>query len=89
MFLEVAKKMPLNRDLEKQILRLAVRVNGNNIETVNVTEVKDGKFDEWLARSHKVQMEYFNIEGMHFDLKFYQTGADALALLGLSMPEQP
>ena len=41
---------------------MAARIAEGGIETIAITEVKDGKYDEFMKHVTKVQMEYFNIE---------------------------
>jgi len=87
-FVEVSKKIPPNRDLEKPILRMAARIAKNGIETISITEVKEGKYNEYMKHESKVQMEYFDIEGMKFKSYTYLTGIDALSLVGMLMPPE-
>ena len=86
-FIEVSKKFPPDRSLEKPILRMAARIAEGGIETIAITEVKDGKYDEFMKHVTKVQMEYFNIEWIKFKSFTYLTGVDAMSLVGLVMPE--
>ncbi len=86
-FLEVTKKFPSDRALEKQILRLAGRITGDEIEVISVTEVKEGKYDEYLELTTKLQLMYADIEGIKFKVDLFLSGVKALALIGLEMPE--
>ncbi|MFX1588014.1 MAG: hypothetical protein ACFFC1_07655 [Promethearchaeota archaeon] len=86
-FIEVSKKYPPDRSLEKQILRLASRIRGDEVESINVSEVKEGKLAEVLKRGIEQQLLYADIEGMKFKVDTYFSGTEALAMVGLKMPE--
>ena len=45
-FLEAAKKFPPDRTLEKEILRMAAKITGNEVVTIGVSEVKEGKYNK-------------------------------------------
>ncbi|MFX1574195.1 MAG: hypothetical protein ACFFB0_15735 [Promethearchaeota archaeon] len=86
-YIEVSKRIPPNRDLEKPILRMAARVVEDGIETISITEVKEGKYNEFMKHLSKVNMEYFDIEGVKFKIFTYLSGVDAMSLVGMLMPE--
>ena len=50
-------------------------------------EVKDGKFKEYMKRFYQNILEYFDIEGYKVDFEVFMSGAEALPLVGLEMPE--
>ncbi|MFX0057701.1 MAG: hypothetical protein ACFE85_07010 [Candidatus Hodarchaeota archaeon] len=86
-FLEVSKKFPPDKTLEKQILRLAARVRNDEVESISVSEVKEGKLAEVLKRAVEQQLLYRDIEGMKFKVDTYFSGVEALPMIGLKMPE--
>ncbi|HUW89440.1 MAG TPA: hypothetical protein VMV43_02875 [Candidatus Nanopelagicaceae bacterium] len=86
-FIEVTKKFPPDRTLEKQILRMAARITGDEVESISITEVKEGKYEEVYKRSTKIQVMYTDIKGMKFKLQTFLSGTDALPMIGLEMPE--
>jgi len=86
-YLEVTKKFPLDRTLEKVILRLAGRITGEEIEVLSITEVKEGKYEEVFKRGNKIQLIYADIEGIKFKVRNYLSGTEALPMVGLEMPE--
>jgi hypothetical protein len=87
LFVEVSKKLPVRKDLEKPILRMAARISKGGLKTISITEVKDGKYNEFMKHLSQVEMEYFKIEGVKFDVKTYLSGIDAMSLVGMEMPE--
>lgn len=86
-FIEVSQKFPVNRELEKPLLRMAARIIGDKIETIAVAEIKEGKEKAFLQRNLEIQMEYFDFDGMEFNNFVYSSGMDAMSLVGLEMPK--
>ncbi|MFW9950101.1 MAG: hypothetical protein ACFFKA_08250 [Candidatus Thorarchaeota archaeon] len=86
-FIEAAKKFPPDRTLEKEILRMAAKITGDEVVSITISEVKEGKFQEAFKRSHEVMMFYSDIEGIKFDVQPYLSGVEAFPLVGLKMPE--
>ena len=86
-YVEISKKFPIDKSLEKPILRLATRVYKDRIETISITEVKEGKYEELMKRIIAQQLLYENIEGLKFKSDTYFSGVEALPMVGLQMPE--
>jgi len=86
-YIEVTKKFPPDRSLEKIILQLAARATGNEIESIGLSEVKEGKYEEVFKRASKMQLMYADIEGIKFKVQTFLSGIDALPMVGLEMPE--
>jgi len=86
-YIEVTKEFPPDRSLEKVILRLAARVTGNEIESIGLSEVKEGKYEEVLKRSMMLQLKFADIEGITFKNEIFLSGVAAFPMVGLEMPE--
>ena len=86
-FIEVSKEFPPDKSLEKVILRLAARVTGNEIESIGLSEVKEGKYEEVLKRSMMLQLKFADIEGINFKNEIFLSGVAAFPMVGLEMPE--
>ncbi len=86
-FIEVAKKYPPDRSLEKVIVRLAARIIDDEIESIGITEVKEGKYEEVIKRATEQQLLYRDIEGMKFRVETFFSGVEAMPMIGLKMPE--
>ena len=86
-YLEAAKKFPPDRSLQKEILRMAAKITGDQVVSIGISEVKEGKFQEAFQRSHEAMMFYADIEGISFDVQPYLSGIEAFPLVGLKMPE--
>ncbi len=87
-FIEASKKFPPDRTIDKQILRMAARIVGDEVVSITISEVKEGKFQEAFQRSHEIQMFYSDIEGMKFDVQPYLSGVESFPLVGLEMPSE-
>ena len=86
-FIEVSKKFPPDKTLAKDILRLGTRIIGDEVEGIGLTEVKEGKYDEYLELITKLQLMYADIEGIKFKLDIFLSGVKSLPLIGFEMPE--
>jgi len=86
-YIEVTKEFPPDRTLEKVILRLGARIDGNEVEGISLSEVKEGKYEEYLKRSLMVQLKYADIEGFSYKSEIYLTGVETFPMIGLEMPE--
>jgi len=86
-YLEVLKKYPPDRTLSKVILRVAVRVTPDGMKAFTISEVKDGKFKEYISLVYEQILLYSDIEGYRSEVEVYMSGTEALPLVGLEMPE--
>ena len=86
-YIEVSKEFPPDKSIAKDILRLAARVTGNEIESIGLSEVKEGKYEEFLKRTMMLQLKYADIEGIKFKNEIFLSGVAAFPMVGLEMPE--
>jgi len=86
-YLEVSRKFPPDKTLGKDILRLGTRIIGDEVESIGLVEVKEGKYDEYLELTTKVELMYADIEGINFKVDLFLSGVKSLPLVGLEMPE--
>ena len=86
-YIEVSKEFPPDRSLGKEILRLAARLTGNEVESIGLSEVKEGKYEEFLKRGMLIQLKYADIEGFTTKSEVFISGVDAFPMIGLKMPE--
>lgn len=87
-YLEIVKKYPMDRSLEKSLIRVAVKATHKGIKSISATEVKQGKYDEMLKRITKMNLIYSNVPGFSYKIETFLSGVDALPMIGLSMPEE-
>ena len=86
-YIEVSKKFPPDRSLGKVILQLAARITGNEIEAIGLSEVKEGKYEEFLKRGMMMELKYADIEGFTSKNEIFLSGVEAFPMIGLEMPE--
>ena len=82
-YLEVLKKFPLDKSIEKSILPTAIRITHNGIKAISISEIKDGKFKEYMKGFYQHIIEYFSIEGYKVDFEVFLSATEALSLIGL------
>ncbi len=87
-YLEVLKKYPLDRSLEKPLLRLGAKATEKGIEVISITEAKEGKYEELIKRITNMNLAYSDVPGYYYKIETYLSGAEALPMIGLSMPEE-
>ena len=86
-YIEVAKEFPPDRSLGKEILVLAARIDGDEVEAIGLTEVKEGKYEEFYKRTMIAQLKYADIEGFTSKNEIFLSGVEAFPMIGLEMPE--
>jgi hypothetical protein len=86
-FIEVTKEFPPDRTIDKQILRMAARIVGDEIESITLTEVKEGKYEVYFKRSMMLLLKYADIEGFTSKSEVFLSGVEALPMVGFEMPE--
>jgi hypothetical protein len=87
-FLEVLKKFPDDRTLAKNLINNAVVATKEGYKVIVADEIKNGKLNEYIALSNK-QLLYFaeNIEGYKYQIEVLSSLPEAMAVLGLEVPE--
>ena len=65
---------------------MAARIVGDEVVSITISEVKEGKFQEAFKRSHEVMMFYSDIEGIKFSTEIYLSGVETFPMIGFEMP---
>lgn len=86
-YIEVSKKYPMDRSLEKNLVPLGVRATKKGIKVFTVTEVKKGKYEEMIKRISEMQLAYSEIPGFKYKVENFLSGIDAMPMIGLMMPD--
>jgi len=86
-YIEVMKKYPIDRALEKPLVPIGVRATKKGIKVVSVTEVKKGKFEDMLKRITEMNLAYSDIKGYSYKIETLLSGIDAMPMVGLMMPD--
>ena len=87
-YLEVLKKYPPDRSISKIILRVGVRITPDGMKAFTISEVKEGKFNEFMKLVYEQILLYSDIEGYRSEIEVFMSGTEALPLVGLEMPEE-
>lgn len=87
-YLEALTKFPEDRSLAKNLLNNAVAATKEGYKVVSASEIKEGKLKEYLALANK-QLIFFaeSIEGYQFQIEVMSSLPEAMAVLGLEVPE--
>ncbi|MHA2399163.1 MAG: hypothetical protein ACXADU_09765 [Promethearchaeota archaeon] len=86
-FLEMLKKYPPDTTLGRVVLRAAVRITDDGWKSIQISEIKEGKFKEFMTNAYERVLEWTKIEGYRTELEVFMSGTEALPLIGLKMPE--
>ena len=86
-FIEVLKQFPPDKTIAKAIVRVGVRTTKDGMKSFSIYEIKEGKLKEFMDNYYKQILMFSEIEGYSSEMEFYMSGAEALPLIGLEMPE--
>jgi len=86
-YLEVNKKYPTDKTLEKPIFQGAIKSGDEGIMTIGITEPKPGKMSEFLVRLQDSLVMYHDIEGYKYKIEVWYSVVEALGMLGMKAPE--
>jgi len=86
-YLEITKQFPPDKNISKVIVPVGVRITPDGMKAFSISEVKEGKLKEFMNLAYKQILIWSEIEGYRNDMEFYMSGAEALPLVGLEMPE--
>ena len=88
LFLEAQKKFPYDRSLAKRLLSNAVIATKEGYKVYVADEIKEGKLQEYTALANK-QLLFFaeNMEGYKYEIEVLSSLVEAMAILGLEVPE--
>ena len=85
-FLEIAKKFPEDRSLGKSVLDGALMRTKYGIKAITISEVKEGKLDDGLARVSEILALYSEIEGVNSRVDTMATLVESMEMVGLKPP---
>ena len=75
------------RGLAKEVVPNALKVTMEGIEAISVTEVKEGKLEEFILTQGKAMLSYHDIEGFKYRSEVRATLAEGLELVGMKVPD--
>ena len=76
-YLEMLQKFPPDNSLGDQVVPVAARASKDGFETLGLTLVKEGKFDEALLRIGGMMTMFSDIEGYEFSIETWVTVQEA------------
>ncbi len=79
-YMEMLQKYPPDTSLAEQVVPLAGRATKEGIEVMAISLVKEGKFDEALARIGGAISMFANIEGYEYSVTVWVTFQEAQAM---------
>jgi len=86
-YFEIMKELPFDKSLGKETIPVASNSNVNGIEIISVMEVKQGKLEEALKWARKRMRGFQSIKGLEYDMRLWNTLAEALEGSGYSPPQ--
>ena len=86
-FLEQLKKYPSDDSLGITVVNAAVKARTDGVQVVSVSTVIKGKLEDSLNRTNEILSMYNEIEGFEYTIEVWSEPGEALATVGLKMPE--
>jgi len=86
-YIEVMKKYPIDRSLEKSLVPIGVKATKKGIKVISITDVKKGKYEDMIKRITEMNLAYSDIEGYCYKIETFLSGIDAMPMVGLMMPD--
>lgn len=87
MYLEAITKFPPDDNLATAIVPAAVKATSEGIKVLSVSEIKQGKLEEAYNRIVNFEAMFINIKGYEYTVETYLKVEEALAVIGMSLPE--
>ena len=86
-YLEAIAKYPPDENLATEVVPAAVKAGHTGIRVIGIAEVKEGKLEEALTRASNMMVMFQSIEGFEYSTEIHYKVEEALALIGMSLPE--
>ena len=85
-YIEIMKKYPIDKSIEKQIVPVAAKQTLEGIFVISITTVKQGKIKEVMDLESKRMLEFGKIEGFKYSVEIMYDAIEAMGLLGMESP---
>jgi hypothetical protein len=79
-YMEMLEKYPPDASLAEQVVPIAARATKDGLEVMSISLVKEGKFDQALARIGSACAMFGNIEGYEYSIVVWVTLQEAQAM---------
>jgi len=87
-YLEVMKKFPDDKSIEKPVLRGAIWTDNEGTRSISVSSIKKGKVKESMDLAMKrLLMMSESLEGFKYEVHIAHDLVEAMPLIGLAAPE--
>ena len=86
-YLEAIAKYPQDDSLATEVVPAAVKATSEGIKVLGVAEIKEGKFEKAYKRIVDLEAMFLDIEGYEYKVDTYLKVEEALAVIGMSLPE--
>jgi hypothetical protein len=86
-YFEMLEKFPTDESLGKTLVPAAVTTTKQGVKVITVSEANEGKLEETLTRTGNQMAMFQDIEGFEYATRVYSLVTEALAMLGMSLPE--
>ena len=86
-YLEAITKYPPDENLGTEVVPAAVKTTHQGIRVIGIVDVKQGKLEEAYARAVNMMVMFQSIVGFEYTMEVYYKVEEALAVIGMSMPE--
>ena len=83
-YVEVMQKFPPDDTLGTDVVPIASTSNEKGIETIGITEIKEGKLQEAMTRAVNIAVLFYNIEGFNYKIRVYNTVTEGMTALGIN-----
>ncbi len=86
-YLEAMKKYPPDENLAVEVVPAAVKSTHEGVKVLGIAEVKEGKLEDALKQIVNRMVMFMSIPGYRYSTAIYYKVEEALALIGMSLPE--
>ncbi len=86
-YLEALKKYPPNENFGVEVVPAAVKSTYEGVKVIGIEEVKEGKLEDALKKTVNMMVMFQSIPGYRYSTEIYYKVEEALALIGMSLPE--
>ena len=87
MYLEAIVKFPPDDNLATEVVPAAVKATSQGIKVLTIIDVKKGKLEEAMTRMVNFESMFLNIVGYEHENETFYKVEEALAVIGMSIPE--
>ena len=86
-YLEAIKKYPPDENLAVEVVPAAIKSTHEGVKVLGIAEVKEGKLEDALKQIVNRMVMFMSIPGYRYSTAIYYKVEEALALIGMSLPE--